>query len=213
MSGRVDGNKSINRQIGNSQIAESSSGQDNRIAKDYNKLQILYNQILYNLNSIMEYYGEGQFESFSNSDELSEILIYTRLLNLDSTLEDETNSYEYNPQLIENFRYFSNRVIDTIKQSKSERVKVINLTKENEQLKTYKNILQNSTLLRNYLKTVQDSNYIFSTEATIQVDPYINPWYKEYINQYGSPGDGVFNSERLADIIDNINPTDDQLIL
>ena len=161
----------------------------------------------------MKYYGEGQFESFSNSDELSEILIYTRLLNLDSTLEDETNSYEYNPQLIENFRYFSNWVIDTIKQSKSERVKVINLTKENEQLKTYKNILQNSTLLRNYLKTVQDSNYIFSTEATIQVDPYINPWYKEYINQYGSPGDGVFNSERLADIIDNINPTDDQLIL
>lgn len=211
MSGRVDGNSSINRQIGNSQAGNSTSGvQDNRINRDYAKLQILYNEILSELSPSMQFYSEGQFDSFLNST--PNILKYTRLLNNDNTFyytnEGQLDSYKYNPLLVDNFRFVTNRIIDIIKQAASEHIKVINLTAENTELKTYKKILEDSTLLRDYLESVQNSNYLFSAEATLQVNPSIKIWYEEYLRQHGPPGDGVFNSELLAAIIEDLINSD-----
>jgi len=152
MAGRVDGNVSINRQIG--AYLGVGSGQDNRYRRDYARLKILYDRILYQLRPPMIYYNEGEFEYFMEST--PDILIYTRLLNNDSTFyynnEAQLDQYKYDERLVENYRFVSNRVIDTIKQAMTEYIKIRNLTQENEELKSYKEILEDGDKLSDILK-------------------------------------------------------------
>lgn len=207
MAGRVDGNVSTNRQIG-AHLA-LGSGQDKRYRRDYARLKILYDRILYQLRPPMIYYNEGEFEYFMEST--PDILVYTRLLNNDSTFhynnEAQLDQYEYDDNLVENYRFVSNRVIDTIKQAMTEYIKIRNLTLENEQLKSYKEILEDGDKLRDYLETQRNTRHLFSAEATLEVAPTLKLWYQVYLVEHGPPGDGVFNSELLAEIIEELIQT------
>ena len=200
----VDGNVSTNRQIG--AHLGVGSGQDNRYRRDYARLKILYDRILYQLRPPMIYYNEGEFEYFMEST--PDILIYTRLLNNDSTFhynnEAQLDKYEYDINLVENYRFVSNRVIDTIKQAMTEYIKIRNLTQTNEELKSYKEILEDGDKLRDYLETQRNTRHLFSAEATLEVAPSLKLWYQVYLERYGPPGDGVFNSELLAEIIEEL---------
>lgn len=204
MAGRVDGNVSINRQIG--AYLGVGSGQDNRYRRDYARLKILYDRILYQLRPPMIYYNEGDFEYFMEST--PDILIYTRLLNNDSTFyynnESQLDQYKYDERLVENYRFVSNRVIDTIKQAMTEYIKIRNLTQENEELKSYKDILEDGDKLSEYLETRRNTRHLFSAEATLEVAPSLKLWYQVYLERHGPPGDGVFNSELLAEIIEEL---------
>lgn len=203
----VDGNVSTNRQIG-SHLAVGP-GKDNRYRRDYARLKILYDRILYQLRPPMIYYNEGEFEYFMEST--PDILVYTRLLNNDSTFhynnELELDEYEYDEKLVENYRFVSNRVIDTIKQAMTEYIKIRNLTVENEELKSYKEILEDGDKLRDYLETRRNTRHLFSAEATLEVAPTLKLWYQLYLVEHGPPGDGVFNSEWLAEIIEELIQT------
>ena len=200
----VDGNVTTNRQIG--AHLGVGSGQDNRYRRDYARLKILYDRILYQLRPPMIYYNEGEFEYFMEST--PDILIYTRLLNNDSTFhynnEAQLDKYEYDINLVENYRFVSNRVIDTIKQAMTEYIKIRNLTQTNEELKSYKEILEDGDKLRDYLETQRNTRHLFSAEATLEVAPSLKLWYQVYLERYGPPGDGVFNSELLAEIIEEL---------
>lgn len=201
---RVDGNVSTNRQIG-AHLAVGSA-QDNRYRRDYARLKILYDRILYQLRPPMIYYNEGEFEYFMEST--PDILIYTRLLNNDSTFyynnEAQLDQYKYDERLVENYRFVSNRVIDTIKQAMTEYIKIRNLTQENEELKSYKDILEDGDKLSEYLETRRNTRHLFSAEATLEVAPTLKLWYQVYLERHGPPGDGVFNSELLAEIIEEL---------
>jgi hypothetical protein len=203
----VDGNVSTNRQIG--AHLGVGSGQDNRYRRDYARLKILYDRILYQLRPPMIYYNEGEFEYFMEST--PDILIYTRLLNNDSTFyynnEAQLDQYKYDERLVENYRFVSNRVIDTIKQAMTEYIKIRNLTRENEELKSYKEILEDGEKLSEYLETRRNTRHLFSAEATLEVAPTLKLWYQVYFERHEPPGDGVFNSEFLAEIIEELIQT------
>lgn len=201
---------------GNVNIGTSS--QDFKYRKDYVRLKILYDRILYQLRAPMTYYTKAEFDYFLEST--PDILIYTKLLNDDSTFHygevSKINSYEYDEELVTNFRDVTNNVIDTIKQAMSEYIKIRNLENENEDLKTYKEILHDNDKLKEYIEKMNKRRGLFSAETTLSVKPTIPKYYEKYFIKHGPPGDGVFESDKLAviikELIESGELTEDELI-
>lgn len=73
------------------------------------------------------------------------------------------------------------------------------LTVQNEALAAKANILDDTTLLQEYINELQNRLQLFP-EQTVQmtVAPMIKPEYLEYINRYGLPENAIFEPEKLG---------------
>lgn len=214
--GRSNGNISGVSQIGGFNFVGK---RENRNLKyDYFRLKILYERVLFQLRPPMTLYNEGEFEFFMSS--MPNVLTLTRVLNNEDTFfmnnPKPLNDYEYQGGLVDKYLFITNRLVDTIKQAMTEYIKIRNLENENAELKTYKEILQDKDKLVAYLEEQQNTGHLFSAIATLQTQPQLKLWYQVYMERHGPPGDGVFNSELLAEIIEELiasgEVTEDELI-
>uniref|UniRef100_A0A6C0KXA0 Uncharacterized protein n=1 Tax=viral metagenome TaxID=1070528 RepID=A0A6C0KXA0_9ZZZZ len=203
--GRVSGNGSVTKQIGGLNL-EVGRRENRNLKYDYFRLRILYERVLFQLRPPMTLYNEGEFEFFMSS--MPNVLTLTRVLNNQDTffINDQTqlNSYKYQGGLVDKYIFVTNRLVDTIKQAMSEYIKIRNLENENSELKSYKEILENREKLLEYLEQQQNTGHLFSANATLQVEYKLKLWYAVYMERHGPPGDGVFNSELLAEIIEEL---------
>jgi hypothetical protein len=197
------------------------------VERDYTRLKILYNTILSNFELPMNSYISAAFDDFRNSNIMSEgNLIDTALkINNDEifymTQTSELDSlfkYEKDSALVENYRNISNKLVDTLKQAITEYIKVKHLEEQNAELLTFKEILQDREKLLQYISDNQSTSFLFSASATFTQDLDIKPWYAAYLDEYGPPGDGVFESEKMAIIVNqliatNVITEDEYLIL
>lgn len=202
--GRSNGNIS-----GVSQIGGFNAGgkRENRNLKyDYFRLKILYERVLFQLRPPMTLYNEGEFEFFMSS--MPNVLTLTRVLNDEDTFfmndPKSLKDYEYEGGLVDKYIFITNRLVDTIKQAMTEYIKIRNLENENAELKTYKEILEDKDKLVAYLEQQKNTGHLFSASATLQAQPELKLWYQVYMERHGPPGDGVFNSELLAEIIEEL---------
>jgi|TARA_B110000114_G_C15004148_1_gene362048 hypothetical protein len=203
---RSNGNGGSSIQIGHFNLGGEGKRGNRNLTNDFFRLKILYERVLYQLRPPMTLYNEGEFEFFMNS--MPNVLTLTRVLNNENTffMNDEMGltDYKYEGGLVDKYIFMTNRVIDTIKQAMTEYVKIRNLENENEELKSYKDIIEDRDKLVEYLEGQQKTSHLFSANATLQVQYELKLWYKVYMDRHGPPGDGVFNSELLADIIEEL---------
>lgn len=215
--GRTNGNVSGVTQLGHFNVT-GSKRESRNIKYDFFRLKILYERVLFQLRPPMTLYNEGEFEFFMSS--MPNVLTLTRVLNNENTFfmndPKPLNDYEYEGGLVDKYLFITNRLVDTIKQAMTEYIKIRNLENENAELKTYKEILQDKDKLVAYLEQQQNTGHLFSASATLQTQPQLKLWYKVYMERHGPPGDGVFNSELLAEIIEELvasgEVTEDELI-
>lgn len=215
--GRSNGNVSGVTQLGHFNVT-GSKRESRNIKYDYFRLKILYERVLFQLRPPMTLYNEGEFEFFMSS--MPNVLTLTRVLNNENTFfmndPKPLNDYEYEGGLVDKYLFITNRLVDTIKQAMTEYIKIRNLESENSELKSYKEILQDKEKLVAYLEQQQNTGHLFSASATLQTRPQLKLWYQVYMERHGPPGDGVFNSELLAEIIDELvasgEVTEDELI-
>ena len=215
--GRSNGNVSGVTQIGHFNVT-GSKRESRNIKYDFFRLKILYERVLFQLRPPMTLYNEGEFEFFMSS--MPNVLTLTRVLNNENTFfmndPKPLNDYEYEGGLVDKYLFITNRLVDTIKQAMTEYIKIRNLENENAELKSYKEILQDKDKLVSYLEQQQNTGHLFSASATLQTQPQLKLWYQVYMERHGPPGDGVFNSELLAEIIEELiasgEVTEDELI-
>ena len=69
---------------------------------------------------------------------------------------------------------------------------------------SYKEILEDRTKLLEYISEIQKTAYLFSAEATYTNNLEIKLWYQIYLERHGAPGDGVFDSALLGEIIEEL---------
>ena len=214
---RVDGNNVFSKNLhGETGVTDST---DLQLVKDYYRLQILFNQILFQLKPPMTLYSSADFDNF--------VLSMPNLLTFSGTITDDNTfyynneaslleSFTYDENLITNYRSFSSTLINTLTQAITEYYKVKTLETENVALLTYKEILEDRTKLLDYISEIQKTTYLFSAEATYTNNLEIKPWYKEYLERYGAPGDGIFDNDLLTAIIQEMiesgEITDSELI-
>ena len=203
--GRSNGNVSGVTQIGHFNVT-GSKRESRNIKYDFFRLKILYERVLFQLRPPMTLYNEGEFEFFMSS--MPNVLTLTRVLNNENTFfmndPKPLNDYEYEGGLVDKYLFITNRLVDTIKQAMTEYIKIRNLENENAELKSYKEILQDKDKLVSYLEQQQNTGHLFSASATLQTQPQLKLWYQVYMERHGPPGDGVFNSELLAEIIEEL---------
>ena len=214
--GRTNGNTAGASQLG--QFNAGGRRENRNLRYDYFRLRILYERVLFQLRPPMTLYNEGEFEFFMNS--MPNVLTLTRLLNNEDTFfindPKPLNRFEYQGGLVDKYLFITNRLVDTIKQAMTEYIKIRNLESENAELKSYKEILEDKDKLITYLEEQKNTGHLFSASATLQVQPELKLWYQVYMERYGPPRDGVFNSELLAEIIEELiesgEVTEDELI-
>jgi hypothetical protein len=224
MAGFVNGNSVQTKNFhGESLVLTSSIDTD--LLKDYARMQILYNNILTQLKPPMLLYASGDFDDFISTISGEILTTMTDLNDDDIFFYGNTSStrsynllqnYDYDETLVPNFRSISNSLIDVMQQGISEYYKIKSLEQENTNLLSYKEILEDRTQLLTYLSDIQTTSYLFSAEATYTNDIDIKLWYQTYLDRYGAPSDGVFDSEILASIIteliDSGEISEDELI-
>ena len=201
MAGRVDGNTVLAKSLtGHSATAANN---DVQIIKDYYRLQILFNQILFQLKPPMTLYSDADFDNF--------IYSMPNLLTVSSAITNDTTFYytysdlfRYNENLVSNYRTFSTTLINTLTQAVTEYYTIKNFENENLSLLSYKEILEDRTKLLEYISEIQKTAYLFSAEATYTNNLEIKLWYQIYLERYGAPGDGVFDSALLGEIIEEL---------
>lgn len=181
--------------------------------RDYTRLQILYRDIISQFNTPIGHYIDGSFTEFLASDLMTEEKLIQIALNINNddvfkitqavALDQEFN-YDKNSRLVTKYRDLSNKLVDMLKQAITEYVKIKNLQDENTQLLTFKEILEDREKLLEYLSEIQTTSYLFSASATYNQNLEIKPWYARYLEDHGAPGDGVFESDKLAVIVNEL---------
>ena len=177
--------------------------------KDYSRLKILFNTILNELQPPKTSYILADFNEFVNTWDDSFYNRMSLLVNNNDTFlyDNETkllSNYTYNETLVLDYRTMTNQLINVLKQSVSEYYKIQTLETENIKLQSYKDILEDREKLLEYVSEIQKTSYLFSAKATYSDDLQIKLWYKIYLERHGPPGDGVFDSQLLADIIEEL---------
>lgn len=205
MAGRVDGNLSVSKNLHQESGVIDKANLD--ALYDYYRLQILFKQILFQLNPPMQLYSDGDFDNFIAST--PDFLNIASKVNDDATFyydspETLLSEFEYDGNIVTNYRNMSNSLINVLKQGVTEYYKIKNLEQENTELKSYRDILQNRSQLLDYISEIQKTSYLFSAEATYTNNLEIKLWYQVYLERHGAPGDGVFDSELLSVIIDEL---------
>lgn len=178
------------------------------IAQDLYTLQELYYDIFSKLVSYMELYSGGFFDTYLNSlPEEVVIGITTRIQNInvnDTTILDNPSLFVLDPSMPSKYKGVSEYILNTIKQTLTERQRIVNLQLNMEECKTFREILENPDKLNEYIKEIQRTSYLFSAEATYNQPVQLKLWYQVYLDRYGPPGDGVFDTDLLGNIIEEL---------
>jgi len=206
MASFVDGNNTSSRSLhGQTQVF---GGADSQVMQDMYRLQILYSQVLVTIELALSQFSGGNFNT------LKDLLPESTFLSLGQTISDDATFYNtdvtnlvdfvHDELTFSRFRNISYKIVDGLKQAISEYDAKITLETENIELQQYKTILEDKDRLLTYLNTVQKETFLFSAEASFETTLILKPWYRVYLERYGAPGDGVFETELLAAIVDEL---------
>jgi hypothetical protein len=121
--------------------------------------------------------------------------------------QKEVDDYTNTNQLFDQYRSFIFQIIDGLNAAKLLESQNSSLYATNSQLEVFKNILTHKDLLEKYIED-NYNNYnvgLISVEHTITQGLQIQEHYKIYIERYGVPVKGIFDSELLLNIYNEIN--------
>ena len=207
MSQRIDANGTGLRSLHN-EFQALSANVNAELAQDLHTLGNLYNIIFFYLKSYMSDYSSGSFTTFLNG--LSEdvvINITTLISNFDlndRTILENPSLFKIDNLLPSKYHEISEEILDTLKQVLTDRIRVNALQAENAECVTFREILEDPEKLNQYLVEIQRTSYLFTAEATYDQPIELKLWYKIYLERHGPPGDGVFDTELLGEIIQEL---------
>lgn len=188
---------------GHIQIQGSSNLQLNR---DIYRYQILYINVMNLLNAYITFYTTGDYQSLKSK-------LTTKVQNnLTSIIQnsdyfynnniDNLNGFIYDSNMFENFRnntyYILNGLIQAINQYDQ-----VDALKNQESV--CDSILSSEQSILDYLNSQKAPSLVaFSSNQQYNVQVILKPWYERYIITYGAPNDGVFATENMAKVVQQL---------
>lgn len=207
MSQRVDGNYVSFKNFHN-KGQTIGSGYSLDIVRDLYRLQILHKEIFIFLDSYMKLYNDGEFDTFQNALPESVVMQLVSKVNNSELIRNVTvetlKNFKHDVDIPDKYVGLANEVTNIMRQVLAERTRINILETNMEQCDQYKDILEDPVKLRAYLEELQKTSFLFSAEATFDTPIVLKLWYQVYLERYGPPGDGVFDSELLGGIIQEL---------
>lgn len=188
--------------------------------KDLFRYQLLYDSVISQMNIYLNYFSMGDYVNLTKSftaKQYNRLILRADPTTFATTIIDDLNGFEYDPEKFNLMRQSTYNVIDGLE-------KTITLVKQNLDLQedivilktNYKDVLEDPVKLRDYINSHKLDVIPFQASEPFNTTVILKPWYKVYFQKYGPPGNGVFKSELLAqiviDLIASKTITEDQFI-
>ena len=169
------------------------------------KYQYLYDSVITQLNTYIRYFSLGNFNALLNTftpKTYNTLLMSAKSKNFNTPDINNLVNFVYNPIKFELMRESTYKVIDGLEKTITLVNQNITYQKDITELTKYKNILDDPKLLVEYIDSQRlNTMPLFQSTETFQVQYVLKPWFEVYLNTIGPPANGVFESEKLAEIV------------
>ncbi len=176
----------------------------NELNKNLGMFQNLHDKVIDVLKQSLIYYKGGQF------GELNELFTTEQYNKLSSNLINSTllknvsEDYQYNARLFTYYREAFHRVLEGLQKSIFQNEE---LTTTQSQLVTAQekaDILDDMAKLREYLENKQSQIFFADVSTQLTTMAVLKPQYQRYIDLYGMPDGLIFESQKMAEIIQDL---------
>jgi hypothetical protein len=174
-------------------------------ARDLYRYQILYEKVLYEMRTYLTLFTNGSFQELRNVFTESN---YRALLatNRTSTYynKDVTNlkNFKYSPTLFQTYKTDIYSILTGFSLAVKQNETLENATNE---LTKCKELLSSKDKLIEYIRSELSDTLMMDTfriSQTYNAQAVLKPWYMKYLEMYGAPYDGVFNTEKMATVVE-----------
>jgi hypothetical protein len=191
------------------------NGSQLQAIRDYYKFQILYKNVIGQMNEILTSYADTTDKDLTYVTNLNYILA-TRVNEItvnindtdlyDNRIVQSLYNFKYEPYLFSNYQYSISAMIKGMEIAIGNVKKNLELRNTNSELVVFKNILNGTdkTLIYDYIMQRNQDLLVFSASQIVDLDFEIKPWYAEYLTTYGPPPDGIFDIDNLSKIVINL---------
>ena len=179
------------------------------VAMDMQRFEKLYNLFVNSLNTYLEYFRDASLNTLESAftdqvyNSLGSILIdenrfaNTNLLNFELYLK----LYQKDAPLFSNYKLSFHKVLDGLHRAIQLHLTNVNQKSRILTLEEKEKILNDADLLNEYIRSMNDTFFLFDVKKSVETVPGLKPQYLEYFKRHGPPIDGIFESEKLAVII------------
>ncbi len=173
--------------------------------KDLYRYQLLYDSVISQMNTYINYFSTGDYNSLTEKFTLNQynsLILRADANTFNTTIIDSLTGFEYDPEKFNLMRQSTYNVIDGLE-------KTITLVKEKKALENnivilttnYKDVLEDPVKLMKYINDNKLDKIPFEASQTFSAVIELKPWYKVYFQKYGAPSKGAFKSDLLAQIV------------
>jgi len=159
-------------------------------------LKTLYSTVGFTLNTLLQNYSVGNILAVKNE------LTFDRYNQLSVIFR--TNS---KPDFLyyEIVRLLFNKVLDGLMRSIRQYQDLLDTVSKLEKCNEFKAILDDPVKLNEYIESLKKRVYLFEAEPITMVKGMLKPQYTAYIKLYGFPEGGIFDSNKLGEILYKLN--------
>ena len=154
-------------------------------------LKTLYNNIGSSLNTLLQNYSIGNIVAVKN--ELTQ--------NYDKLSVVIRNNSKPEFLYYEIMRVLLSKTLDGMNQSIKQYLELVETLSKLERCNQTKSILDDPEKLKEYIDQLKGRRYLFDVEPITMVKTILKPQYAAYIKLYGLPSGGVFESDKMGDIL------------
>ena len=189
---------------------QSVAGVYDVYTKDLYRYQLLYDSVISQMNTFINYFSTGEYDSLTENFTLKQynsLILRADATTFNTTIIDSLIGFEYDPAKFNLMRQSAYNVIDGLE-------KTITVVKEKKALESdivilkrdYRDVLEDPVKLMKYINDNRLDKIPFEASQTFSAVIKLKPWYDVYFQKYGAPSKGAFKSDLLAQIvIDLIN--------
>lgn len=182
----------------------AGSGVFTTYTQELYRYQLLYDNVIVQLNQYINYFASGNYSQLVSKytkGRQNTLILKTNRENFYTTTVDELIGFEYDPTKFNSVRQSTYNVIDGLYQTVTVVQQNAVLKQDISGLLVYKRILEDPVKLIEYIEREKLNTLAFTATETFQTEIKLKPWFQQYLLIHGPPGDGVFKSDYLAQIV------------
>ena len=172
--------------------------------QDLYRYQILYDSVVSQLNQYIDMFSTGDYNSLVTNfttAKYNSLILKANPGNFTTNAVNSLTGFKHDRLKFNSMRKSTYKVIDGLE-------KTVNIVQQNKSLQqdvvdltVYKTILEDPVKLMEYIDKQKLNRMAFQASEIFQTEIQLKPWFREYLRLHGPPGNGVFQSDLLAQIV------------
>lgn len=205
MTTRSDGNAGA---VGRSLHGLTQSGSTNQsidLIRDIYRYQLLYENVIYRLQKFTNLYTAGKYLDLKTeftTEEYNQLVLTNLNDNYYNNTVDELIDFSYNSTTFSHYKSNMYSIMTGLNKAVAQ-YDQLNFTVN--EFKQQEVVLTNKDKLIEYIQTQfidKRTTDAFNISQPFTTDVYLKPWFSLYLQTYGAPPSGVFDAEKMANVVE-----------